>query len=157
LLHDLCHLGKFVCSPHYAEQVGFFSALHAAFADQKWRTLESELDESFRRDLDHVSSDMNGSCVFLFAVFKMKLKMAARRLFARTRNTSPPTRGALSGDELDTFRELFELALDALGLEGAVRQAAVVTSARRDAPDMAELLADHFGSEGRVILSRGAA
>ena len=153
LLHDLCHLGKFMCTEHYAEQVGFFAALRAAFEEPAWRRLEAALDDDFRRDLDHVASDMNGSSVFLFAVLKMKLKMAARRRCACDRGVAPPSEGPLSPAESEVFHELFELALDALGFDGFLRTAACHTSARRDAPDMAAFLADYFTRRGSVILS----
>lgn len=156
VLHDLCHLGKFVCSEHYPEQVGFFATLRNAFDDPAWRELESELDGEFERDRDHVSTDMNGSSVFLFAVFKMKLKMAARRLFARRRGVAPVEEGALSAGEFEVFRDLLDRALGALGFEGQLRTAALQTSARRDVPEMAALLADHFRNMGLGILSRGA-
>jgi hypothetical protein len=156
VLHDLCHLGKFICSEHYPEQVGFFATLHTAFDDPAWHELESELDSEFARDRDHVASDMNGSSVFLFAVLKMKLKMAARRLFARRSGGAPRSEGALSAGEFDVFRDLFDRALGALRFEGRLRTAALQTSARRDAPEMAALLADHFRSTGLCVLSRGA-
>jgi hypothetical protein len=156
VLHDLCHLGKFVCSEFYAEQVGFFSTLRAAFDDPAWRAIESELDADFQRDKDHVASDMNGSSVFLFAVFKMKLKMAARRLLARTTGTTAPCRGPLRASEMAIFRDLFDRALCTLRFDGALRRAALETSARRDSPEMAALLSDHFRDEGHLVLSRGA-
>src|SRR6185369_9243980 len=40
VLHDLCHLGKFICSEHYPEQVGFFATLRAALDDSAWRAIE---------------------------------------------------------------------------------------------------------------------
>jgi hypothetical protein len=156
VLHDLCHLGKFVCSPHYAEQVGFFATLRRGFDHPAWRSLESELDAEFDRDRDYVASDMNGSSVFLFAVLKMKLKMAARRLYARSRNVDPPSEGALSVDEHVVFRDLFDRALAAFRFEGHLRTAALETSARRDAPEMAALLTEHFRNAGLRVLSPGA-
>jgi hypothetical protein len=155
VLHDLCHLGKFVCSPHYFEQVGFFSTLRAAFDDPEWRALESELDEDFARGRDHVAADMNGSCVFLFAVLKMKLKMGARRLLARRRGVPPPSAGPLSAEEHGVFRDLFDRALTAFQFEGPIRTAALETSARRDAPEMAVLLTEHFRNAGLLVMSRG--
>jgi hypothetical protein len=156
VLHDLCHLGKFVCSEYYLEQVGFFSTLSQAFGHPAWGALESELDADFARDRDHVASDMNGSSVFLFAVLKMKLKMAARRLFARRRGETPPPEGALSKAEFEVFRDLLDRALAAFRFDGLLRAAALETSARRDAPEMAAILTDHFRSAGSVALSRGA-
>jgi hypothetical protein len=138
------------------EQVGFFAALQTAFDDPAWRELESELDEDFARDRDHVASDMNGSCVFLFAVLKMKLKMGARRLFARRQGAPPRTSGALSAGEFEAFRDLFDRALAAFQFDGLLRTAALQTSARRDAPEMAALLTDYFRNAGQLILSRGA-
>ena len=151
LLHDLCHLGKFACSEHYAEQIGFFRTLAAAFASPSFRALEAELDDAFRKDRDHVASDMNGSSVFLFAAFKMKLKMAARRLAARRAGRASPARGPLSASELVVFDEVFERVLDAFGFEGRLREAAIGTSARRDSPLLASLLADHFEEIGRDV------
>jgi len=153
VLHDLCHLGKFVCSPHYPEQVGFFSTLRRAFDDPAWRRIESLTDGEFIVDRNHIATDMNGSAVFLFAVLKMKLKMAARRLYARERGAPPPRGGALSEAETEVFRWLFDLCLDALRFEGPLRDAGIRTSARRDAPEMAAVLANHFRKKGLVILS----
>jgi hypothetical protein len=152
----LCHLGKFVCSPHYLEQVGFFSSFRSALDHPAWRALELELDANFERDRDHVAADMNGSCVFLFAVLKMKLKMAARRALARRQGSIPPSGGPLSADEYDLFRDLFDRALDAFRLEGPIRTAAVRTSARRDAPEMAARLTEHFRNVGVLVSARGA-
>lgn len=157
VLHDLCHLGKFVCSVHYAEQVGFFATLRDALRTSAWRRLDAALDEEFRHDCDHVSADMNGSSVFLFAVLKMKLKMAARRLLARERRAAAPTAGPLSKAELAVFHELFERVLEAFRFDERLRMAAKQTSAKHDAPEMAVLLEDHFRAAGRVILSERAA
>jgi hypothetical protein len=156
LLHDLCHLGKFVCSPHYAEQVGFFHTLHAALSDPAFSAAAPRLDADFHRDLDHVSADMNGSSVYLFAVLKMKIKMAARRKLARERGVAPPTGGALSCDEQDAFAELLNRVLDAFQFDDSLRCAAFATSARRDAPEMATRLTEHFRRVGSAVLASGA-
>jgi hypothetical protein len=153
-VHDLCHLAKFVCSEYHLEQVGFFASLRALFGDPRWQRLESRLDAEFVRDRDQVAADMNGSSVFLFAAFKMKLKMAARRLVARTKQLPAPTRGALEGEELDAFNELFNELLEACSFGGRLRAAALGTSARRDAPELAAILAQHFRDLGSTRLAR---
>jgi hypothetical protein len=152
LLHDLCHLGKFLSASHHAEQVGFFSTLQSALSHPAWISAAARLDEHFSRDLDHVASDMNGSSVYLFAVLKMKIKMAARRQLARERGVAPPIGGPLSSDEQGAFGALLNVLLDAFHFDDTLRSAAFATSARRDAPEMATLLTQHFSSVGRAVL-----
>lgn len=152
LLHDLCHLGKFVCSPHYLEQVGFFSTLHAALSHPAWTAVAPRLDARFGQEIDHVSADMNGSAVYLFAVLKMKIKMAARRRLAWERGVTPPTGGALSCDERDAFEGLLDRMFDAFSFDESLRSAAFATSARRDAPEMATRLTEHFRGLGAQVV-----
>jgi hypothetical protein len=150
-LHDLRHLAKLACPEHYAEQVGFFLTLSRAMQSSAWSAFESELDETWRSDRDHVLSDMNGSSVFLFAALKMKLKMAARRWLARATNREPAPSGPLSAAEAHAFRWFEDRFLDLVALNGPARAAAIATSARRDAPESAELLAATFAEIGRPI------
>lgn len=150
-LHDLRHLAKFASPDQYHEQVGFFLTLHRALQSSGWASFESELDETWSQDRDHVLSDMNGSSIFLFAAFKMKLKMAARRWLARATNRQPDLGGPLSAGEERAFCSLLERFLDLIGFYGPERGAAISTSARRDDPENAALLAETFAEIGRPI------
>jgi hypothetical protein len=129
VLHDLCHLAKFADPRYHDEQVGFFQSVERALSLDAWRTAERALDAQWHTDRVHISSDMNGSSVFLFACSKAKLKLAASR----------------TGQG---FRELFERWLDALELTGAIRDAAGEVSSRSDQPAAAEVLANHFREAG---------
>ncbi len=147
-LHDLCHLEKFVDESTYAGQVGFFAALHRADLEARF----SHLDDAWKKDLEHVSADMNGSPVFLFAALKMKLKMAARRDVARKRGTPERVGGVLDPDEARAF-ELFQNELfDALALPERGRRAGVAVSARRDAPSDAMWIHLYFTQMGEQAL-----
>jgi len=149
LLHDLCHLGKFADARHHHEQVGFFATFAAAVRRPEWRELESELDAEWIAARDHVLSDMNGSSIFLFAAFKMKLKMAARRSVARANGRAPKQLGPLDPDELRGYEELLDRVLPLLGFaEPDLRAAAIETSARRDCPRAAAMLSEHFRALG---------
>lgn len=154
-VHDLCHVSKFFDPRHYEEQVGFFATLVNAMALGEWRVFEAGFDEEWRRDRLHVGSDMNGSAVFLFAVLKMKLKMAVRRRLARTAGVDPPRRGGLDETEARVYEETFARLLDLLSFSGHVRAAAIKTSARRDCPHAATTLMNHFRDVGRERLGRG--
>ena len=155
-VHDLCHLEKFAASPHYLEQVGFFSSLERAFSDPRWPEREAELDAPWQKDRDRVAADINGSSVYLFAVLKMKLKMAARRLHARRAGVVPPERGPLARAEIEAFEALEATLYDCFGWHGKLRAAARGTSARRDDPAAARRLAEEFSWRGRAALaSRG--
>jgi hypothetical protein len=152
-LHDLCHLAKFG-GAHYEEQVGFFATLAAAFERPAWRAIEAELDDVWLAGRASVSADMNGSSVFLFAVLKMKLKMAARRKLARSEGREAPRGGPLRPAEAVAFDALLGSLLDVIELPADVRAAAHSTSARRDSPEAAGLLASHFRDLGRSILAQ---
>lgn len=148
-LHDLRHLSKFADPAHYFEQVGFFTTLSRARRTATWRDLEAQLDAGWHDDRDQVLADMNGSSVFLFAALKMKLKMAARRALARSERRSAPLAGRLTPDEEQFFARLERTFLDALGFSSELRRAAIATSARRDDPARAALLARAFADVGR--------
>lgn len=153
-LHDLCHLEKMADPEHYAGQVGFFSQVQVAKATSGWAALEARYDDdAWREDRDHVLSDMNGSCIFLFAALKMKLKMAERRAVARERGVAPPTGGPLSKDEETAFEAALETLLDLLALEGQAREAARRVSTKHDFPEDAVLLCEHFEQLGLKKLS----
>lgn len=152
-VHDLCHLEKFAASPHYVEQVGFFWSLERTFAASAWRAREVELDATWQDDRNRVAADINGSSVYLFAVLKMKLKMAARRLHARRKGVAPPDRGPLEPAELATFETLETTLYDCFAWDDPLRAAAQSTSARRDNPAAAQRLAQAFELRGRAVLS----
>jgi hypothetical protein len=155
VLHDLCHLAKFADAEHYAGQVGLFATLARAFSDPGWREVERQFDAAWFADRAAVSADMNGCCVFLLAVLKMRLKMAARRCLAARRGVPAPTSGAASPDEEREFERAFGALLDALALPEDVRRAAIATTARRDDPDGARRLQAYFEARGRAELLTG--
>jgi len=144
-LHDLCHLEKFVDPEHHAGQVGFFATLERAMDREAWRDLEGGFDDAWARDRDHVAADMNGSAIFLFAALKMKLKMAVRRAVGEA------CAGPLDAREERAFEAALERMLDALAIDGALRDDARVVSTRRDAHDAAVRLCDYFEAVGSAI------
>jgi hypothetical protein len=152
VIHDLCHLGKLLEPEHHLEQVGYFASLERLFALPEWHATEAELDATWREDRDRLAADMNGSAVYLFVVLKMKLKMAARRGLARSQGREPPNGGPLDTQELALFSKLEAALYDALGWQGALRDAARRISARRDAEEAGAVVRDHFESAGRDLL-----
>jgi hypothetical protein len=155
-LHDLCHLEKMVEPAHYAEQVGFFRAVLAATEDVRWEEFDSRWDAAWRRDFEHVTSDMNGSVIFLFAALQMKLKMAVRRRLAVDAGAPEPKGGPLTALETRAFAEAQTDLLDLLDLHGEVRAAALSVSTRRDTPAAAYALAAHYarasgGSSSTIV------
>jgi hypothetical protein len=146
LLHDLCHLEKFVDPAHHAGQKGFFGALLSASGSAAWHVLDARFDEAWRSDVDHIGADMNGACIFLFAALKMKLKMASRRELARRAGRPEPHGGRLDPDESRAFDEALELLLDAFDLSDCERLAARAVSTKRDAREAAELLENYFAN-----------
>jgi hypothetical protein len=148
-LHDLCHLDKFIDPAHHFGQVGFFACLHAAVAGPYWSEFEAGFDAAFRRDLEHVAADMNGSAVFLFAALKMKLKMAVRRRLAAEEGRQPPESGTLSAEEARAYDDRLGELLQLLDLEKEVATASRVASAKRDDPRAALALLSYFERLGR--------
>jgi hypothetical protein len=152
-LHDLCHLEKFCDRQHHLGQIGFFASLADLERSERWKQAESTLDATFIADRERVGADTNGSSVYLFAVLKMRLKMAARRSLARHEGTQPRESGPLSPGELRAFEELSAEFYRCLGLEGALERAAFTVSARRDDIDAATLLDREFTARGRSALA----
>jgi len=144
VLHDLCHLEKLFDPAHHEEQRGFFAALFAASDSPAWATLDARLDDAWRRDVEHVAADMNGSAIFLFAALKMKLKMASRRALGARTGRAAKVAGPLDDGEASAFAEDLELLLDALDVRGDVRNDARAVSTKRDAVDAGERLARWF-------------
>lgn len=145
VLHDLRHLEKFFEAAHHQAQIGFFRIIDRALASAASVELDRRLDATWRDDRDKVLADMNGSPIFLFAVLKMKLKMAARRLHGKNCGLQAPVAHALSEEELETYRPLLEQWLDVLGLApGPLRDAAREISARRDRPELGRKLLEYF-------------
>jgi hypothetical protein len=155
-LHDLCHLEKFCDKAHHLGQVGFFASLAGIEHCDAWRRAESTLDPTFIADRERVGADMNGSSVYLFAVLKMRLKMAARRSLARREGVPPRESGPLSPGESRAFDELSAELYRCLGLEGALECAAFAVSARRDDISAATLLEQEFAARGRSALTSSA-
>lgn len=145
-LHDLCHLEKFAAPEHHDEQVGFFGRLAEAMDAAGWRVFDRRYDEAWRKDVEHVAADMNGSAIFLFAALKMKLKMAVRRELARAEGRPSPTFGPLTDDEARAFDVALGEMLDLLALEGEPRDAALAVSTKRDTPADAVRLQAWFAS-----------
>ncbi len=135
-LHDLRHLEKFFAPEHHRAQIGFFHLFARAFARGACDAFDRQLDPTWCSERDSVLADMNGSPIFLFAVLKMKLKVAARRRLARQQGREPPARGNLDAEELAAYAPLLEEFLDALALLGPLRDAARAISARRDDPEI---------------------
>ncbi len=152
-IHDLCHLEKFVDEESYAGQVGFFASVHRGNVEERF----SHLDEKWKKDLEHVVADMNGSPVFLFAALKMKLKMAARREVARTRGTPENVGGVLDADEENVFERLLDELFDAIAFPAEGRRAGRAVSAKRDAPPDAMWLQNYFTSLGERELATSRA
>ena len=148
VLHDLCHLEKFVAPEHHAGQVGFFRAVARALATPALQALDRELDDTWRAERDYVISDMNGSAVFLFAALKMKLNMAARRRLARLRGRPAPTSGPLDDEERAAVAPALAILFEAMELPADLRASAVAVSTRRDRPAEARRLLDHFEAVG---------
>jgi hypothetical protein len=146
LLHDLCHLEKFVDPEHHDEQVGFFGRLTGAMDAAGWQAFDRRFDEAWRKDVEHVAADMNGSAIFLFAALKMKLKMAVRRELARADGRPSPTGGPLTAAEARAFDAALGEMLDLLTLSGDARDAALAVSTKRDTPADALRLQAWFAS-----------
>jgi hypothetical protein len=153
LIHDLCHLDKFQEPEHHEEQVGFFASLLALRESSGFQRLEGLLDSTFAEDRDRLAADVNGSAVYLFALFKMKLKMAARRRHARLAGVPVRVSGPLDAGERAVFEELEEAICGCLGFDDDLRIAARRTSARRDDVDAASHIEAEFRRRGRVALA----
>jgi hypothetical protein len=156
LIHDLCHLEKFADPAHHEEQVGFFATLRALGDEAGYLELEALLDATFVEDRERLAADVNGSAVYLFALFKMKLKMAARRRTARLAGVPARVSGPLDVAEQRVFDELAAILYEALGFDGSLRRAAAETSARRDAAEAAAVVAREFARRGRAALEGSA-
>jgi hypothetical protein len=150
-VHDLCHLEKFVSPDVYHGQVGFFGLVHRMLGTETYQTWEQRFDAEWLADRNYVIADMNGSSVFLFAAFKMRMRMAIRRCLAREGEYEAPTVGPLTIEEENAFSQACEQLFSMLGLEGQLREAASVISARRDVLWAANLLNEHFEALGAWV------
>ena len=148
-LHDVCHLEKFVDPEHHGGQVGFFRAFDDAMGTRAWAELDARLDDAWRREVDHVAADMNGSVVFLFAALKMKLKMAVRREVARASAEEAPREGPLDAREERAYGAALETLLDVFEMRGEDRDAARAVSTRRDAREAALRVERSFFARSR--------
>jgi hypothetical protein len=156
VMHDLCHLEKFVDRVHHAGQVGFFATVQAATESPGWRPFLARFDGDFVRELEHVVADMNGSAVFLFAALKMKLKMAVRRRVARESGRAAAeirVSGPLDPEEDHAFVDDLDTLFDLLALTGSPRDAADRVSTRRDQRDAAVTLLAYFEALGSARLA----
>ncbi len=152
VVHDLCHLEKFVDPAHHVEQIGFFALLDRALASPEWAALEAPLDALWASDRDHVLADMNGSAVFLFLVLKNKLKLAIRRRLARERGLPAPSGGPLDPAEEAACAEGYAALLARMSLEGPAFDAGIELSSREDAESFARPLLARFRAEGEAVL-----
>ena len=141
-LHDLCHVEKFVNPEHHLGQVGFFRAVAGALGSASFRQLQERFDQLWLSDRNYVIADMNGSAIFLFAVLKMKIKMAVRRHLGLSDG------GPLTPPERAAFEPVVDTLVHALGLPGELREAAHLVSARREHPTLARRLLSHFERTG---------
>ncbi len=144
LLHDLCHLEKFVDPEHHDEQVGFFRAVHEAARDPDWAAFLASFDATFRKDFESVVCDMNGSAIFLLAALKMKLKMATRR------RLNGAVHGPLDERELAAYAVEEARLFDLLRLPLAIKEDASRVSAKHDAPECATRVRDYFAAQARI-------
>jgi hypothetical protein len=149
-IHDLCHAEKFHGPEHHLGQVGFFRAVARAFSSPWFRELERGFDPLWVSERDYVVSDMNGSAIFLFAVLKMRIKMAVRRQVGRLdhRASLPKNRGPLDPEERAASQAVLGRLVEVLGIPPALREAALLVSARRDHPTLARQLLAHFERTG---------
>jgi hypothetical protein len=146
-VHDLCHLEKFFDPETHREQRGFFAALDRALADPRFQALEASFDAAWPGERDAVLSDMNGSCAFLFVVLRSKIKLAIRRRIAAARGEEC-RRGEMDAEEARAYDEAMEVLLDALGLHGEARDAALSLTARAGAEEAAPKVQAFFAARG---------
>jgi hypothetical protein len=139
-LHDLCHLEKLFEPEHHRAQVGFFATLDRALGSRGWPALEEGFDDAWRKELEHVAADMNGSAIFLFAALKMKLKMAVRRRLAALHGRPAPAGGPLAPDEERAYEERLEGLLGLFDLDERGKEAGRRISTKRDAREAARAL-----------------
>jgi len=152
-LHDLCHLEKLADGEHYLGQVGFFSSFCRATTGSDWDAFMGRFDTLFAKEIEHVSADMNGSAIFLFAALKMKLKMAVRRKVGRDLGRPPRESGPLEEEEAAAFAREEDALMELLGIEGEIATACRCVSTRKDAPEAATLVLAHFEAVGRASLA----
>ncbi len=146
-VHDLCHLEKFFDPATHREQKGFFAALDRALDDPRFQALEATFDDAWPAERDAVLADMNGSCAFLFVVLRSKVKLAVRRRVALARG-APCRRGDLDAEEARAHDEAMAVLLDALGLSGEARDAALALTGRAGAEAAAPKVEAFFSSLG---------
>ena len=157
VLHDLCHLEKFVEPEHHAGQVGFFRCVARALTRAPMADLEETFDDTWRADRDYVISDMNGSAIFLFSALKMKVNMAVRRALARTRGWPAPTGGRLNDQERAAVSPALDVLFEAMDLPADLRAGAAAVSTRRDHPAEARRLLTFFEALSRTGIPTRAA
>jgi hypothetical protein len=153
VVHDLCHLEKFVDPAHHLGQVGFFAALDRALSEGAFTRIEAGFDAAWIDERDHVLADMNGSAVFLYVVLRNKVKLAVRRRVAAERG-EPMRMGPLDDGEARAYDEAVEALLDAFELDEAARAAARRLDAKRaDEAALAATLVKSFEDRGRLVLT----
>jgi hypothetical protein len=151
-VHDLCHLEKLFAPAHHREQVGFFAALERALGSATWAEVEEGFDEAWRHDRDQVLADMNGASAFLYVVLRNKVKLAVRRRVARERG-EPCRDGALDEGEARAYGAAVASLVEALGLDGEARSAALAMTSRHDATAAGAPLAAFFEQAGAGALA----
>lgn len=148
VVHDLCHLEKFMDPAHHEEQVGLFALLDRGLENPRFAALQAGFDAAWEDARDHVLADMNGSAVFLFLVLKSKLKLAVRRQIARERGAPPPLGGPLDARETEACEAAYATLHDALDLPEEAVAAARSLSSRHDAEFAAPRLLAWFRAVG---------
>jgi hypothetical protein len=143
-VHDLCHLDKF--QVEHAGQVGFFRTMENACILHAF-----DFDETWRRDTIAVTTDMNGSPVFLLAALKMRLKMAVRRSLERAGGHAKRG-GPLDDLEEAAYAPVLEELLTRCDLSGTARDAAREITARRKGMDRAHVFVAEMESRGGEAL-----
>ena len=151
-VHDLCHLEKLFAPAHHREQVGFFAALEGALAHPAWAAVEEGFDDAWRHDRDQVLADMNGASAFLYVVLRNKVKLAVRRRVARARG-EPCRAGPLDDGEAQAYAAAVASLVEALGLTGEARGAALALTSRHDAVAAGAPLAAFFERAGAAALA----
>ena len=146
-VHDLCHLDKFQVD--HEGQVGFFAMMQEACILHA-----SAFDETWRRDVIAVVTDMNGSPVFLLAALKMRMKMAVRRKLAREDGALEKRSGPLDEREEAAWQSVLEEFLTQCDLSSPARDAAREITARRVGTERAHIFLDEMAARGRASLAR---
>jgi len=120
LFHDLQHMERFADPLYYCEQVGFLNFVKKISVDQ---APFAQFDEQFKKDFEHLISDMNACCIHMFGFFKSKWKMAKWRLIHHCKDLAASEQSFLTDEAQDEFNNEFEQLMISLGLPECIRKA----------------------------------